>query len=100
VVKELKTEPIRDILNYKTNWIQPVNRIQIGRMNEAPNARWLLLLLYVLGYESIYFLGIDVDELHDILFAHEEYSLLGYKAVYFVESQPTFRKNISPPSSG
>jgi hypothetical protein len=29
---------------------------------------------------------------------YEEYYLLGYKAVYYTESQPTFRKNISPPS--
>jgi hypothetical protein len=28
-----------------------------------------------------------------------EYHLLGYNAVYSVESQPTFRWNISPPSS-
>jgi hypothetical protein len=26
--------------------------------------------------------------------------ILGYNAVYFVESQPTFRRNISPQSSG
>jgi hypothetical protein len=26
--------------------------------------------------------------------------LLGYNAVYSVEEEPTFRKNISPPSSG
>jgi hypothetical protein len=30
----------------------------------------------------------------------EEYYLLGYSAVYSVESQPMFRRNISPPSSG
>jgi hypothetical protein len=30
----------------------------------------------------------------------EEYYLLGYNAVYSVERQPTFRRNISPPSSG
>jgi hypothetical protein len=30
----------------------------------------------------------------------EEYYLLGNDAVYSVESQPTFRRNISPPSSG
>jgi hypothetical protein len=28
------------------------------------------------------------------------YYLLGYNAVQPVESEPTFRKNISPPSSG
>jgi hypothetical protein len=28
------------------------------------------------------------------------YCLLGYNAVQSVESQPTFRSNISPPSSG
>jgi hypothetical protein len=31
---------------------------------------------------------------------YEEYYLLGYNAVYTVESQPTFRRNISPLSSG
>jgi hypothetical protein len=31
---------------------------------------------------------------------YEEYYLLGYNAVQSVESQPTFRRNISPPSSG
>jgi hypothetical protein len=30
----------------------------------------------------------------------EEYYLLGYNAVYSVESRPTFRRNISLPSSG
>jgi hypothetical protein len=30
----------------------------------------------------------------------EEYQLLGYNAVYSVVCQPTFRTNISPPSSG
>jgi hypothetical protein len=32
--------------------------------------------------------------------SHEEYYPLEYNAVYSVESQPTFRKNISPSSSG
>jgi hypothetical protein len=31
---------------------------------------------------------------------YEEYCLLGYNAMYSVESQLTFRRNISPPSSG
>jgi hypothetical protein len=31
---------------------------------------------------------------------YEQYYLLGYNAGYSVESQPTFRTNISPPSSG
>jgi hypothetical protein len=31
---------------------------------------------------------------------NEKYQLLGYKAVYSVENQQTFRRNISPPSSG
>jgi hypothetical protein len=31
---------------------------------------------------------------------YEEYHLMGYNAVYSVECQPTFRRNISPPSSG
>jgi hypothetical protein len=31
---------------------------------------------------------------------YEEYILLGYNAVQYVESQRTFRRNISPPSSG
>jgi hypothetical protein len=31
---------------------------------------------------------------------YEEFYLLGYNAVYTVEYQPTFRKNMSPPSSG
>jgi hypothetical protein len=30
----------------------------------------------------------------------EEYHLLGYNALKSVESQPAFRRNISPPSSG
>jgi hypothetical protein len=30
----------------------------------------------------------------------EEYCLLGYNAVQSVESQQTFRRNVSPPSSG
>jgi hypothetical protein len=29
---------------------------------------------------------------------YEEYYLVGYNAVYSIESQPTFRRNISPPS--
>jgi hypothetical protein len=29
----------------------------------------------------------------------EEFCLLGYNAVYSVESQPTFQRNISPPFS-
>jgi hypothetical protein len=33
-------------------------------------------------------------------FVFEEYYVLGYNAVQFVESQLTFRRNISPPSSG
>jgi hypothetical protein len=31
---------------------------------------------------------------------YEEFYLLGYNAVYFVGSQPTFRRNMSPPSTG
>jgi hypothetical protein len=31
---------------------------------------------------------------------HEQYYLLGYNAVYSVESQPMFRGSISLPSSG
>jgi hypothetical protein len=31
---------------------------------------------------------------------YDEFYLLGYNAVYSIESQPTFRKNMSPPSSG
>jgi hypothetical protein len=31
---------------------------------------------------------------------YEEYYLLGYYVVYSVESQPTLRRNMSPPSSG
>jgi hypothetical protein len=31
---------------------------------------------------------------------YEEYRLLGYNAVWSKERQPTFRRNISPPSSG
>jgi hypothetical protein len=31
---------------------------------------------------------------------YEEYHHLGYNAVQSVDSQPTFRRNISPPSSG
>jgi hypothetical protein len=31
---------------------------------------------------------------------YEEFYLLAHNAMYFVESQPTFRKNTSPPSSG
>jgi hypothetical protein len=31
---------------------------------------------------------------------HEEVYLLGYIAVYSVESQPTFQRNMSLPSSG
>jgi hypothetical protein len=31
---------------------------------------------------------------------YEEYCLLGYTAVYSAESQPTFRRNMSPTSSG
>jgi hypothetical protein len=31
---------------------------------------------------------------------HEEFRLLGYDAMYSVESQPTFRRNMSPSSSG
>jgi hypothetical protein len=30
----------------------------------------------------------------------KEYYLMGYNAVYFVESQPAFQRNISPSSSG
>jgi hypothetical protein len=30
---------------------------------------------------------------------NKEFYLLGYKAVYSGESQPTFRRSISPPSS-
>jgi hypothetical protein len=30
----------------------------------------------------------------------QEFYILRYKTVYSVESQPTFRRNISPPSSG
>jgi hypothetical protein len=30
----------------------------------------------------------------------EEYYLLGFNTLYSVESPPTFRRNISPPSSG
>jgi hypothetical protein len=30
----------------------------------------------------------------------EEYYLLGYNALWSDENQPTFRRNISPPSSG
>jgi hypothetical protein len=38
--------------------------------------------------------------MHDNKYIYEEYYLLWYNAVYSVESQPTFRRNISPPSSG
>jgi hypothetical protein len=31
---------------------------------------------------------------------YEKYYLLGYNAVYSVESKPTFRRKINPPSSG
>jgi hypothetical protein len=31
---------------------------------------------------------------------HEEYHLLGYNAVWSIESQPMFQRNIPPPSSG
>jgi hypothetical protein len=30
----------------------------------------------------------------------EEYNLLGYNVLYSVECQPTFRRKLSPPSSG
>jgi hypothetical protein len=30
----------------------------------------------------------------------EEYHILGYDAMQSIEFQPTFRRNISPPSSG
>jgi hypothetical protein len=50
-----------------------------------------------------YFWGrTDVDRYVIIrkLLDSEEYCLLGYNAVQSVESHPTFRRNISPPSSG
>jgi hypothetical protein len=31
---------------------------------------------------------------------YEEYYLLGYNVMWSIESQPTLRRNISPPSSG
>jgi hypothetical protein len=31
---------------------------------------------------------------------YAEFYLLGHNAMYSVESQPTFRRNLSPPSSG
>jgi hypothetical protein len=31
---------------------------------------------------------------------YEEFYLLGYNAVYSAEYQPSFQRNISPPSSG
>jgi hypothetical protein len=37
---------------------------------------------------------------HPVLKHYEEFHVLGYNALLSVESQPTFRRNISHPSSG
>jgi hypothetical protein len=41
-----------------------------------------------------------VNLIQEYIPCFEEFCLLGYNPVYSVESQPTFRRNMSPPSSG
>jgi hypothetical protein len=42
----------------------------------------------------------NIKEETDIENYYEELYLLGYNALYSAEFQPTFQRNISPPSSG
>lgn len=37
---------------------------------------------------------------YEQLLCSEDFCLLGYNALYYVESQPIFRRNVWPPSSG
>jgi hypothetical protein len=58
--------------------------------------RWLDQFLDLLAYEYKVRLGFVVLTAVVI----EGFCLLGYYAAYSVERQPTFRRNMSPPSSG
>jgi hypothetical protein len=53
---------------------------------------WYFLLMYEQEWES----GADFSYIMDF----EELHLLGYNAVYCIESQPAFQRNLSSPSSG
>jgi hypothetical protein len=59
----------------------------------------ILTHLLVMGKHKRTTTKVDYS-LYNISSSLEEYHLLGYNAMWSVESQPTFRRNISPPSSG
>jgi hypothetical protein len=58
-------------------------------LNEYGNKRKAKII-----FLKIFFLGCYRSGGHDV------FCLLGYNAVQSIESQPTFRRNMSPPSSG
>jgi hypothetical protein len=65
--------------------------------NIAPNKlKQYFTYCYRSNFVSILTIATSISD----MLIHKEFCLLGYNALKSVESQPTFRRNISPPSSG
>jgi hypothetical protein len=64
-------------------------------VNGISYLRWLDIFYRHVERHKTSLLAINLNNV-----SREEYYLLGYNAAQSVESHPTFRRNISPPSSG
>jgi hypothetical protein len=60
-----------------------------------PQPLSLFYYISICAQQAKFYAGFEV-----LTAVYKEYYLLGYNAVYSVENKPTFRRNISPRSSG